>query len=199
LSTFEKIKADFNTNWTTLLVGWNGLGVFSPWPDRADEFPPLLSADEMVAYANERLALSSSIAEQDLIVKLLSFDLRQESREAIRGVLTQLSNLLESDSAFELRKWRVVLLEELLDDAPTDALYGLTALTEFWQGFGFPSDSPHEVQGRENEMTPFEYYGDQNWKRLLNRHRAWIQDEKSALHKQDKTANGYTTDNGSTE
>ena len=55
------------------------------------------------------------------------------------------------------------------------------ALTEFWQNFGFPTDSPHEVQGRVNEITPLEYYDDQNLQRLLSRHRAWIQEEKAAL------------------
>ncbi len=121
MSTFAKLKANFDTNWTTILVGWNGLGAFSPWPDRADEFPPLLSVDELTAYANERLASSSDVAEEDLIVKLLSLNLHTESRKKIRDILTQLSDLSGGDQAFEIRKWRLILLEELLENIPKDA------------------------------------------------------------------------------
>jgi hypothetical protein len=181
MNVFSKLRANFDISWTTILVGWNGLGAFSPWPDRSDEFPPLLSADDLVTYANERVASSSGVAEDDLIAKLLSLDLRTESRETIRDVLTHLSNLCRGNPAFEIRKWRLILLEELLDNIPKDALYGLMALTEFWQSFGFPLDSPHEVQGRGNKVAPSEYYQEHNLYQLLARHRIWAQKEKIAL------------------
>src|SRR5579862_506926 len=148
MSTFAELRAAFGVNWTTVLVGWNGLGVLSPWPGRWTEFPPLLSADEVAAYADEMLTSSADPTEQDLIVKLLSLNPRTESRETVKDILSRLSDLDGSDPAIELRKWRLVILEQVLKEMPHDALYGLMALTEFWQSFGFPSDSPHEVQGR---------------------------------------------------
>jgi len=183
MSAFAKLRAEFDTNWTTILVGWSGLGVLSAWPDRWGEFPPLLSADEVAADADERLASSADTTEQNLIVELLSLDLRTESRETIRGFLQRLSDLDRGDPAIELRKWRLILLEQVLGVMPQDALYGLMALTEFWQSFGFPSDSPHEVQGRGNAITPPEYYQQENLRRLLARHRAWIDDERAAINK----------------
>lgn len=184
MSTFEELKVAFDVNWMTVLVGWNGLGGLSPWPDRWVEFPPLMSADEIAAYADEKLASLSNLVEQDLIVALLSPDLRNESREAVKNLLTPLSDLSGSDLGIELRKWRLVLLEETLASMPKDALHGLMALSEFWQNFGFPSDSPHEVQGRGNTVGPSEYYQQDNLDRLVARHRAWIEKEKAALQKQ---------------
>jgi hypothetical protein len=184
MSPFARLKAQFVVNWTTVLVGWKGLGVFSPWPARSADFPPLLSVDELTAYANERLASSSDAAEDDLVVRLLSCDLHTESRETITEHLAKLSDLCGCDSSRELRKWQVVLLEDLLGNIPSDPLYGLIALTEFWQNFGFPPDSPHEVQGKGNTVTPDDYYQESNYQRLVSRHKAWIEQEKTGLRVQ---------------
>lgn len=184
MSMFERIGATFDTNWTTVLVGWNGLGVLSPWPDRWVEFPPLLTADELAAYCDERLASASDPAEQDLIVAVLSSDLWTGSREVVSELLTPLSALSKGDPGIEMRKWRLVLLEGVLAELPKTPLYALIALTEFWQSVGFPADSPHEVQGRGNTVTPSEYYQQANLDRVVARHRAWIENEKAALQKQ---------------
>ena len=180
MTAFTKLKADFNINWTTILVGWKGLGVFSPWPERCNEFPPLISASELTAYAEERLASSNDV-ENDLIVRLLSLDLAVESRETITGLLKGLSDLDRCDPSFELRKWRLILLADLLDSLPHDSINGLVALSDFWLNFGFPPDSPHVIQGRGNTITPGEYYQDDNFQRLVARHRVWIRDEKANL------------------
>jgi len=184
MSTFENLKAAFVANWTTVLVGWNGPGVLSPWPDRWVEFPPLISPDEIAAYANDRLAATSDPAEQALIVALSSSDLRTEGRETIKDLLAPLSELDAGDPDIEIRKWRLVLLEQVLENMPHDPLYGLMALTEFWQSFGFPSDGPHEVQGKGNTLTPSEYYKQENVHRLVARHYEWVEGEKAALRKQ---------------
>lgn len=130
------------------------------------------------------LAQSSDDAETDLLVNLASNDLHTKSRQAIRDLLLDLSQLNGGDPTIELRKWRLLLLEELLNSIPNDPTYGLTALTEFWQGFGFPQDSPHQVQGRGNEIPPSMYYQDQNLQQSIARHRAWIKMERLALDKQ---------------
>ena len=70
MSPFARLGKQFAVNWTTILVGWKGLG-YSRRGLRLAEFPPLLSADELAAYANECLASSSDVAEDDLVVSLL--------------------------------------------------------------------------------------------------------------------------------
>jgi hypothetical protein len=184
MSAFETLKAEFGINWTTILVGWNGAGAFSPWPDRRDDFPPLLSVGELESFAAERLLLSSDVAEESLIVRLLSLNLRDAPRQAVREVLEGLANLSSADQTLELRKWRLVMLEALLGRVDKNLVKGLLTLTEFWQEFGFPQDSPHEVQGRDNELTASEYYQDSNLRRILDRHRDWVAMERAALEKQ---------------
>jgi hypothetical protein len=181
MSVFEKLAAHFQVNWTTILVGWRGLGVFSPWPDRRMEFPPLLSPSELAIYSQERLESSPDAAEERLVVDLCSLDLEREGRQAVEDLLKRLADLTKHDADFELRKWRLVILEELLANIPNDPVYGLIALTEFWQSFGFPANSPHEIQGRGNKVTPSEYYQAETLQRLLVRHQEWIQQEKSSL------------------
>ncbi len=115
---------------------------------------------------------------------LVSPELQRQTREEIKDLLQRLSQLDGGDPQIELRKWRLVLLEEVLASMPKDALYGLIALTEFWQDFGFPSDSPHVVQGRGNNITPPEYYQEENLQRLVNCHRTWIENERASLKEQ---------------
>ena len=182
MSPFTKLKRQFVVNWNTVLVGWKGLGVFSPWPTTClTDYPPLLSADELAAYAYERLTSSSNAAEDDLVVRLLCLDLHTECREAIIEHLMPLSDLYRCDSSREIQKWQVILLEDLLDHIPSDPTEGLIALTEFWQSFGYPTDSPHEVQGRENTINPYDYYQEENYHRLVSRHKTWIEQEKARL------------------
>jgi hypothetical protein len=185
MTSFAKLRGEFSANWTTALVGWTGLGILSPWPERWTQAPSLLSAGELSAYAEERLVTASDPPKQALIIELLSLDLRTEPRQAVLDILNRLSDLDGGDPALELRKWRLLLLEILLQDIPQDAVDGLIALTEFWANFGFPSGSPHEVQGRENSISPSEYYQPENLVRLLRRHREWIEGERQRLKKSD--------------
>lgn len=181
MSAFATLRKEFTPNWTTIIVGWRGLGVLSPWPAHLSDFPPLLSTDEITVFANERLAVSEDAVEDDLIVRLLSLNMGDEPREIVAEHLAPLSDLCGGSSVLELRKWRVVLLEELLAHIPCEPLYGLMALSEFWQGLGFPSDGPHEVQGRESKLSPGDYYQESNYQRMIERHKVWIGEEKAML------------------
>lgn len=183
MSAFVDLRKQFGVNWTTVLVGWRGLGVLSPWPDRWKEFPPLLSAEELADYALARLDANTDQEELDAASSLLALNLREERREVVCALLDCLSSLDKSDPALELRKWRLILLEHRLEALPNDPLYSLIALTEFWNDFGFPSDSPHEAQGVGNSLSPSEFYTQANLDRLLSRHQAWIRDERESIKK----------------
>lgn len=181
MSTYTTLRSLFRVSWTTILVGWKGIGVFSPWPDRWAEFPSLLSIDEVLDYANERLVSSRDVTEEELLIDLVSLDRHTACREGVADYITKLANMNGGDQVLEGRKWRVVLLDGVLRDLPSDSLYGLIALSEFWQGFGFPPDSPHEIQGRENKQIPEDYYDDSNYRRLVESHQTWIEKEKAEL------------------
>jgi len=181
MTGFERLKTSFDVNWTTVLVGWTGLGVLSPWPDRWLEFPSLISPREVATYADEQLMTVQNAVKLEAIIRLLDLNLEQEHREAIKGQLAVLSDLDGRDKEWELRKWRAVLLEELLEHIPQDPLCGLLAFSEFWQNFGFPSDSPHQVQGRDNTKDATVYYEDDNFRRTFAEHQRWLAAETAAL------------------
>ncbi len=186
MSIFANIQSLFDTNWNTLLIGWNGLGTFSPWPDQRDTFPPLLCFAEISSYGTTRLSSASDITEIDLILKLLEGSDANSTREEIRNILSALANLNKSDPLIELRKWRVVLLMDLIYNLPTEATLGLAALSEFWQSFGFPPDSPHDIQGRNNHLTPQEYYRESHLRQKLAQHEEWIKRELLVIQNQDR-------------
>ena len=48
MKTFDKLQNTFSINWSTILVGWEGLGMISPWPYDWEKFPPLLNIDEIL-------------------------------------------------------------------------------------------------------------------------------------------------------
>lgn len=181
MSTYTALKSLFSVNWTTILLGWKGTGALSPWPERWAEFPPMLTIEEVLDYANERLVSSCDATEEELLIGLVCLDTHTASREDVLAYITKLSKLNDSNPVLEGRKWRVISLDRVLKDLPSDSLYGLIALSEFWQSFGFPSDSPHEIQGRENTKSPEDYYDDANYQRLVTLHQTWIEKEKAEL------------------
>lgn len=178
---FATLKTEFGANWTTVAVGWKGLGVLSPWPERWTEFEPMLSFDEIVEYGAQRLTVSSDPMEQDLIMNLLITGTHTPTREEISTLLAHLSDLNGANPQFELRKWRFVMLQELLNNLPKDPTYALIELSEFWQSFGFPSDSPHEIQGRQNSITTSAYYNEAKFHEMILRHEQWMIHEKTSL------------------
>ncbi len=185
MTTFEKLRQEFSTNWATVFVGWKGLGVFSPWPDRRQDFPPLLSRSEVATYADEHLAIAEDRAELDVVERLSSAAWRGDTRECIESLLSRLAGQEPSGEGLELRKWRATLLEQVLATIPQDPIYGLLTLTEFWQEFGFPADSPHEIQEMGKSPDPSEYYQRENFDRLLSRHVEWLRTERMAINVQD--------------
>ena len=54
---------------------------------------------------------------------------------------------------------------------------GLMELSDLWIELEFPNDSPHIFQGRENNITPQEYYTKQNYDKLFSKHKEWLKNE----------------------
>ncbi len=177
MTGLARLRNRFLSDWTTVLVGWRGLSSLSPWPDRENTMPPLLATKDIIEFANERLASSSDPREHKLIVELLEHDLDDLTGRECERLLVPLAELNPSDPALALRKWRLALLEEQLETLPQDPLNALIELTEFWQSFGFPTDSPHTVQGRGNAILPQDYYTQDSLRRILAHHRDWVAQE----------------------
>ena len=149
---------------TTVLAGWRGIG----------HLPRLLVAEEVRAWAQEALE-NASEESLKLLADIAFYSAHDE--EALSQGLEKLAEMEQGSMEREARKWQLVLLKEILDELPHDPLYGLLELTDFWSQFDFPSDSPHEVQGRGNHMQPQEYYTRKNFERLVKKHKDWLNTE----------------------
>lgn len=156
-----------HVNWRTLLIGLEGPG----------KHPPLLSLEEVRAFADEQLT-NSAVPPEGAVAVTIALD---GDPDEIHTILRKLAHEEKSEPARELRKWRLALLKRAMMELPQDPLYGLLALTEFWERFDFSPDSPHAVQGRGNQTSPTDYFTEDNYRRLIQKHREWISAETTAL------------------
>ena len=179
MNTFETLKSSFSVNWGTIFVGWEGLGNFSPF--RWEDFPPLLTLDEVYEYCYDAIAKTDSKEEISLIIDLLEFENRSPDRALVRSLLQPLAKLVPNETAFELRKWRVIMLDEILAQLKNNVVDDLAALSEFWMYFGFPPDSPMKFQGIDNNICPEEFYTDENHKQAVAANKVWVQREKQEI------------------
>jgi hypothetical protein len=154
-------------NWATMRTGWNGPG----------KFPPQLSVADVAAYATQ--LIEENLEQPDCVLRLAGAD--ENEREMVEKCLLRLAAQAGADEAVELRKWRALMLEEVLETLDDSPLYGLIGLTEFWEKFDYPPDSPHQVQGRDDQLSPADYYTAANFRRVLAQHRRWLDEEKASL------------------
>ena len=165
MNILELMKLNgLEVNLNTILVGWSGFGKFS-----RQLFPK-----DIIDYA---VRLVSDDENQPADVWELA-SLSVSDTQELDGILSrfQLNNTEQ-----EQRKWRVILVKLLLTELPNDYLQGLISLTEFWDKFGYPDDSPHVVQGRNNQVSPTDYYTQENYLKILDAHKIWVENEISNL------------------
>lgn len=168
MTIFEKMQNSGSPlNWTTVLVGWQGPG----------KFPRQLSASEVASYAARMIELSPEQPEE--VFQLASTSAGED--DEIYRLIKKLSAQEDSDINIEARKWRFFLLKEAMKELGSDPIYGLLHLSEFWGKFDYPPDSPHEIQGRNNQYSPEAFYTDENFRRIIVSHQKWLNDEAAYL------------------
>ena len=151
-------------NWTTVLVGWIGPG----------ELHPLLTAKDVIDFAVEVL-----VSDEDSRPEIVQLAGALPSEvEVVQSTLYALASEDAAVRAFEERKWRLVLLQELLVDLTCDPLYGLINFKEFWGQFSYPDDSPYDSR---NEPDPTHFFEEDNYRKLIQSHKEWIEAERQRL------------------
>ena len=92
-----------------------------------------------------------------LILRIVASN-RDESQEM--GYLVQeLANMEKSEYKLAFEKWKLVYIKK-----------------------NFPKDSPCILQGVKNNISPQEYYTEENYIYLYNRHLDWIRDKSDYLN-----------------
>lgn len=117
MTNLERLEQLFACDWATIYVGWRGVGVYSPWPEDWEKFPPLLTVAELSTFCEGAVGR----AEGKLLVRLS--ELMEElclagcSRVSIMTCLENLAGSLDKVSAdLEMRKWRCATLMNLIND-----------------------------------------------------------------------------------
>lgn len=111
-----------------------------------------ISTEDVIDYAIDRLSNDSSIEVCELA------GLNANESETMRDVLWHLVEQEKSNHEFEFRKLRAAIVSNTLKVKKENYLDGLMELTDMWIGLGYPSDSPHIIQGHGNNMSPKDYY-----------------------------------------
>jgi len=158
-------ELEFKITWRLLDIGFMG----------SETFRNELSSQEIIDYA---IFECNNNNDEDVI------NLACEYSENIDEVDSYLKNLVSKErtsNEIEFRKWRVVYVKKQLSKPNTDFINGLIELGDIWAKFNFPEDSPHIFQGRNNDITPEQYYTEENYKNLLKNHFIWMSDEISKL------------------
>lgn len=162
----SELKAlDFRINWTLLKLGYE-------WQQF---FPRVISAASISEYAESIIETMES--DYELIVRLI----RPEDQWEFEQVLERLAQAEKEDQTIQQRKLRAYIVLNTLNALPSDYFRGLLELTELWVSLDLPDDGPHTIQGRYNSYTPQEYYTQEMFDVLLEKHRRWLKDEIESI------------------
>lgn len=165
LELFQVNKLE--VNWSTVLSGWRGF----------KKLPRQLSIKDIIDYAVSLVSNDDSQPDEVWQLAGLSINDNDEVENLLKKLVLK-ENYYEID---QQRKWMVILLEEMINDLPDDCIQGLITLTDFWDKFEFPNDSPHIVQGRDNTISPSDYYNQENYLKLIEVHKKWVDEEIAKL------------------
>ncbi|HBC31433.1 MAG TPA: DUF2247 domain-containing protein [Clostridiales bacterium] len=160
------IEKGFKVSWTLLNIGFNG----------SQKFKKQLDGQDIIKYAITKMEAGDESAD---VVLLASSHCA--NTEEINELLSKLSKSEKVECDKEYRKWRVIYILKHLPNTEDDCIQGLIELGDIWASLDFPDDSPHIFQGRNNSITPNEYYTQENYISLLERHRMWLDKEITEL------------------
>ena len=164
----QRLENEGLLDWGIILQGWRGVsgGNYKLQTDYIKDF-----ALKEIEKKCEDIS--------DTLIEL--FSAGSLEKEEVTELLEDICEQEKINEEVSLKKWRLYMLEEVLDSLSNDCLYDLIHLTDFWLAWGNPEDKPHSIQGMDSEMNPTEYYSDNNYKKLIKAHKDWIAQEKKRI------------------
>ena len=131
---------------------------------------------EIVEYAMEQLEKGDDRIE---ICELAGSN--DNDLDDVINIIYELADGEKSWDDFEYRKLRAVRVNNFLKEKHTNCIDGLMGLTELWFELGDTDDSPHIIQGKDNNISPVEYYTDANYNYLYEKNKHWLKEEVDFL------------------
>lgn len=168
--------------WQLLLLGFKG----------HKNFAPQVNIIDIQSFAQKKLTKASDW-ERAILRRVLKFsdDNKKEIVEQLELLAFQEKSRVEN----ELRKWRVVLLQERLKELEKqkDPIMGFVQLSDFWESFDFPYDSPFTSLDAGDDASLEEYYTIENYHTVLRAHRDWLVQELQELREKDLCLQAITS------
>lgn len=93
------------------------------------------------------------------------------------NIMYDLAGEENSQDELEDRKLHAVILGKYLKQKNRNCIDGLMELTDLWIDLGCPNESPHIIQGKDNQINPIEYYTDDNYNYLFEKNEKWLKNE----------------------
>lgn len=166
MTLFEKIiEKKIPVSWGTLWIGWAG----------PNNYQRLVTLKDVTLYAVMLIESEKSCHNDVYYLAGVSKGEEQRTSELIKNLAIN----EDYEVSKEERKWRLILLEAVIENLPQDPLYGILELIEFWSKWNFPSDSP--IKNLKTENKSQEFYTEENYLRLRNKHLEWMLREEKAL------------------
>ena len=165
----EKLEKDNLLDWGIILQAWKkGL----------PGYQYKLKADYIQKFALQEMEkMSEDIP--DILVEL--FDAGTLENLKVTDLLEDICEKEKINEEISLKKWRLAALEETLSDLSGYCVDDLIYLDDFWMAWGNPQDKPHIIQGIDNQMNPTQHYSENNYEKLLQAHKKWIEQEKKKI------------------
>ena len=164
--TLEDFKNNnLKINWKVIDIGCLGSEIFK------NE----LSYDDILNFSLEKFDEKNK-----LILRIVASG-RDEYQE-IGCLVQELANMEKSEYKLAFEKWKLVYIKKNFPKLNKNIIQGLIELNDLWVKLDFPEDSPCILQGVKNNISPQEYYTEENYTYLYNRHLKWIRDKSDYLN-----------------
>ena len=195
MSRFDTLKMLFHYNWNTVLAGWRGVGVYSPWPNDWARFPPLLTEAEILDYCYEVVADGEAQLQVAELIEELCSD--EHSRASVLEKIRPLCKRYDCCALnIEMRKWRCACIASMLDDfnEKINAIDKMRAIEELFVEFGSLDGAPDNISRCDFAANPAEYYEERRCIANIVKCREWLESE--VLHVRELERNNVGRING---
>lgn len=159
-------KLNLTVTWTLLYLGFCDNSIYGGQ----------LSSDDVIKYAMSQIEEDNC---DDLVCELAGS--YASEKEDICKILKILMQKEGKDRVIEGRKIRAVLVSDVLKLKNDNYINGLMDLSDLWIRLGYPDDSPHVFQGRNNTVNVNDYYSESNYNFLFKHHMSWLKKELQYL------------------
>lgn len=153
-------KNNILINWKLINIGCLG----------SEAFFKELDYEEITNYA-----ISIFDEKNKNILRILSYN--KDEYEEMGEFIKELAIQENSDEKIAYKKWELIYIIKNLPPKRIDYIQGIIELQDIWAKIDFPKDSPLILQGLNNDISPEEFYTENNYLILYNLHMDWIKEK----------------------